>query len=109
MTSRLRAPIMLKRSCEASPCPRPRRPVASSSALRSAISASDKALRAVHLRAFELLGIKHGDGVTLDFDSTNIRSFSSRREGADPTWTKRYTLHPLLCFVPSSEHACTSS
>jgi hypothetical protein len=59
----------------------------------------DKALRAVHLRAFELLGIKSGDRVTLDFDSTYIRSYSSRRQGADPTWTKRYTLHPLLCFV----------
>lgn len=59
----------------------------------------DKALRAVHLRAFELLGIKSGDRVTLDFDSTYVRSYSSRREGADPTWTKRYTLHPLLCFV----------
>ena len=28
-----------------------------------------------------------------------MRSYSSRRQGADPTWTKRYTLHPLLCFV----------
>jgi hypothetical protein len=59
----------------------------------------DKALRTVHLRAFGLLGIKSGDRITLDFDSTYIRSYSSRREGADPTWTKRYTLHPLLCFV----------
>ena len=59
----------------------------------------DKALRTVHLRAFKLLGIAPGDAVTLDFDSTYIRSYSSRREGADPTWTKRYTLHPLLCFV----------
>lgn len=59
----------------------------------------DKALRAVHLRAFQLLGVKRGDRVTLDFDSTYIRSFSSQREGADPTWTKRYMLHPLLCFV----------
>ena len=59
----------------------------------------DKALSAVHQRAFKLLGIKPGDRVTLDFDSTYIRSYSSRREGADPTWTKRYTLHPLLCFV----------
>ena len=59
----------------------------------------DKALRAVHLRAFQLLGISPGDRVTLDFDSTYIRSYSSKREGADPTWTKRYTLHPLLCFV----------
>ncbi len=59
----------------------------------------DKALREVHRRAFELLGIKRGDRLTLDFDSTYVRSHSSRREGADPTWTKRYTLHPLLCFV----------
>lgn len=59
----------------------------------------NKALRAVHLRAFQLLGISAGDRVTLDFDSTYIRSYSSQREGADPTWTKRYTLHPLLCFV----------
>ncbi len=59
----------------------------------------DKALRAVHLRAFQLLGIGSGDRVTLDFDSTYIRSYSSQRQGADPTWTKRYTLHPLLCFV----------
>lgn len=60
----------------------------------------DKALRAVHLRAFKLLGISTGEDVlTIDFDSTYIRSYSSRREGADPTWTKRYTLHPLLCFV----------
>ncbi len=59
----------------------------------------DKALRAVHLRAFQLLGITSGKNVTLDFDSTYIRSFSSRRQGADPTWIKRYALHPLLCFV----------
>jgi len=59
----------------------------------------DKALRAVHLRAFQLLGVTAGDRITLDFDSTYIRSYSSRRQGADATWTKRYTLHPLLCFV----------
>lgn len=59
----------------------------------------DKALREVHRRSFELLGVGKGDRVTLDFDSTYIRSYSSRRQGADPTWTKRYTLHPLLCFV----------
>ncbi len=59
----------------------------------------NKALRGVHQRAFQLLGISAGDRVTLDFDSTYIRSYSSQREGADPTWTKRYTLHPLLCFV----------
>ncbi len=56
-------------------------------------------LREVHRRAFELLGVGKDDRVTLDFDSTYIRSYSSRRQGADPTWTKRYTLHPLLCFV----------
>ena len=59
----------------------------------------DKALRVVHLKALEMLGITAGETVTLDFDSTYIRSYSSRRQGADPTWTKRYTLHPLLCFV----------
>ena len=59
----------------------------------------DKALRAVHRRAFELLGVGHGDKLTLDFDSTYIRSYSARRQGADPTWLKRYALHPLLCFV----------
>ncbi|MCA1672542.1 MAG: IS1380 family transposase, partial [Actinobacteria bacterium] len=59
----------------------------------------DRALRAVHLRAFQLLGIAVGGRIALDFDSTYIRSYSSRRQGADPTWTKRYTLHPLLCFV----------
>jgi len=59
----------------------------------------DKAIREVHLRAFDLLGVKRGSRVTLDFDSTYIRSYSSKRQGADPTWTKRYTLHPLLCFV----------
>jgi hypothetical protein len=59
----------------------------------------DRALRAVHRRAFALLKVNRGDRITLDFDSTYIRSYSSRRQGADPTWTRRYTLHPLLCFV----------
>lgn len=59
----------------------------------------DKAPRAVHLMAFQLLGVTAGDRITLDFDSTYVRSYSSRREGADPTWAMRYTLHPLLCFV----------
>lgn len=63
------------------------------------IAQLDKALRAVHLRALELLGVGAKAVVTLDFDSTYIRSHSARRQGADPTWTKRYTLHPLLCFV----------
>ncbi len=59
----------------------------------------DKAIRAVHLRAFARLGIKAGDRLTLDFDSTYLRSYSSRRQSADPRWLKRYALHPLLCFV----------
>ncbi len=59
----------------------------------------DVALRVVNRRALALLGVGRGDRLTLDFDSTYIRSYSSRRQGADPTWTKRYTLHPLLCFV----------
>ncbi|MGH2773434.1 MAG: IS1380 family transposase [Actinomycetota bacterium] len=57
----------------------------------------NKALRSVHRTAFQLLGeIKQ---LTLDFDSTYIRSRSSRRQGADATWLKRYALHPLMCFV----------
>ncbi len=59
----------------------------------------DKALRDAHRRAFTLLGVGTGERITLDFDSTYVRSYSSRRQGADPTWTRRYTLHPLLCFV----------
>lgn len=59
----------------------------------------NKAFRAVHLRAFKLLGVDEKTVITLDFDSTYIRSYSAQRQGADPTWTKRYTLHPLLCFV----------
>jgi len=57
----------------------------------------DKALEKVHLRAFSLLGIT--DKLTLDFDSSYVKSYSSRREGADPTYLKRYALHPLFCFV----------
>lgn len=56
----------------------------------------NKALRLVLLRALSLVGC---EAVTLDFDSTYIRSRSSRRQGADPTYLKRYALHPLLCFV----------
>lgn len=63
----------------------------------------DKALRQVHLRAFDLLGVKPGQRLTLDFDSSFIRSKSSRREGADPTYLKRYALHPLFCHV--ADHA----
>ena len=54
-------------------------------------------MRQVLLRALSLAGI--GEAVTLDFDSTYIRSRSSRRQGADPTYLKRYALHPLVCFV----------
>ena len=60
----------------------------------------NKALRIVLLRALSLVGC--GDAVTLDFDSTYIRSRSSRRQGADPTYLKRYALHPLMCFVAES-------
>jgi hypothetical protein len=35
----------------------------------------DKALRAVHQLAFELLGITAGESVTRDFDSTYVRSY----------------------------------
>jgi hypothetical protein len=57
----------------------------------------NKALRQVLFRALSLVGL--GEAVTLDFDSTYIRSRSSRRQGADPTYLKRYALHPLVCFV----------
>lgn len=55
----------------------------------------DRALRQVHRRAFELLGTS--DHLLLDFDSSYLRSYSSRRQGADPTYLKRYALHPLFC------------
>lgn len=57
----------------------------------------DKALRQVHQQAFDRLD--HGANITLDFDSSYIKSYSSRRQGADPTYLKRYALHPLFCFV----------
>jgi Transposase DDE domain group 1 len=57
----------------------------------------DKALRQVHRRALGLLGPP--GAVTLDFDSSYVRSRSSRRQGADPTYLKRYALHPLFCSV----------
>jgi hypothetical protein len=60
----------------------------------------NKALRQVLLRALSLVGL--GEVLTLDFDSTYIRSRSSRRQGADATYLKRYTLHPLVCFVAGS-------
>lgn len=66
------------------------------------IASFDKALRMVHQQAFKLAGIKEGDRVTLDFDSTYIRSRSSRRQGADRTYIKRYAHHPLFCHV--AEH-----
>jgi len=61
----------------------------------------NKALRQVLHRALSLVGV--GEAVTLDFDSTYVRSRSSRRQGADRTYLKRYALHPLLCFVAESE------
>ena len=57
----------------------------------------NKALRQVLLRALSLVGC--GEVLTLDFDSTYVRSRSSRRQGADPTYLKRYALHPLVCFI----------
>ena len=60
----------------------------------------NKALRQVLHRGLSLVGV--GEAVTLDFDSTYIRSRSSRRQGADPTYLKRYALHPLVCFVAGS-------
>jgi len=57
----------------------------------------DQALEQVHLQAFALLGTT--EPITLDFDSSYVKSYSSRREGADPTYLKRYALHPLFCFV----------
>lgn len=55
----------------------------------------DRALEEVVHDALVLSGVGE---VTLDFDSTHIRSRSSRRQGADPTYKKMYALHPLLCF-----------
>ena len=57
----------------------------------------DKALEQVHRRAFDLL--EPSERLTLDFDSSYVKSYSSRRQGADPTYLKRYALHPLFCFV----------
>ena len=57
----------------------------------------DKALDQVHKQAFAHLGT--AGKITLDFDSSYVKSRSSRREGADQTYLKRYALHPLFCFV----------
>lgn len=57
----------------------------------------DRALQAVHRRAIDLL--EPVETLTLDFDSSYVKSFSSRRQGADQTYLKRYALHPLFCFV----------
>lgn len=57
----------------------------------------DRALQAVHRRAFDLL--EPSETLTLDFDSSYVKSYSSRRQGADPTYLKRYALHPVFCFV----------
>lgn len=40
----------------------------------------DRALQAVHLRAFDLL--EPSESLTLDFDTSYVKSYSSRREGA---------------------------
>lgn len=48
------------------------------------IRALDVALRAVHRRAFELLGVGRGDRVTLDFDSTYVRSYSPAARAPTP-------------------------
>jgi hypothetical protein len=55
----------------------------------------DQALRQVHRWALSLLGPE--GTLTVDFDSSHVRSDSSRRQGADPTYLKRYTLHHLFC------------
>lgn len=59
----------------------------------------DRALERVVHDAFLLAEVSE---VTLDFDSTHVRSHSSRRQGADPTYKKVYALHPLLCFEAST-------
>lgn len=57
----------------------------------------EKALHQVHRQAFAHLDT--GATITLDFDSSYIKSYSSRRQGSDATYLKRYALHPLFCFV----------
>jgi hypothetical protein len=59
----------------------------------------DKALAEVQSNAFRAAGVTD---VTLDFDSTYVFSRSTRRQGADRTYKKRYALHPLLCFDAAS-------
>lgn len=59
----------------------------------------DKALGLVTRTAFTLAGVSD---VTLDFDSSYVRSRSKRRQGADRTYKKMYALHPLFCFEATS-------
>src|SRR5437016_7402100 len=67
----------------------------------------NKALRQVLPRALSLVGC--GEAVTLDFDSTYIRSRSSRRQGADPTTSSATPCTPWCASSPRTASACTPS
>jgi hypothetical protein len=85
----------------ASASPRSRRPVGSCAWFcLGHIGQLNKALRQVLLRALSLVGV--GEVLTLAFDSTYVRSRFSRRQGADPTYLKRYALHPSCASSPGS-------
>ena len=59
----------------------------------------NKALEIVQRNAIVVSGVTE---VTLDFDSTYVFSRSTRRQGVDRTYKRRYALHPMLCFEASS-------
>ena len=59
----------------------------------------NKALEIVQRNAIVASGAAE---VTLDFDSTYVFSRSTRRQGVDRTYKRRYALHPMLCFEASS-------
>ena len=59
----------------------------------------NKALEMVQRTA---IGASGATEVTLDFDSTYVFSRSTRRQGVDRTYKRRYALHPMLCFEASS-------
>jgi len=59
----------------------------------------NKALEIVQCNAIVASGVTE---VTLDFDSTYVFSRSTRRQGVDRTYKRRYALHPMLCFEASS-------
>ena len=59
----------------------------------------NKALEIVQRNAIVASGATE---VTLDFDSTYVFSRSTRRQGVDRTYKRRYALHPMLCFEASS-------